>query len=86
MSGLSVDSLIKRQRALSRPSQARLQEVSLIINRVVPWCSSPFQAYAWYRSEGIPGFGGLTAEQLVKRGKANQVKGYLERINEGGYV
>lgn len=86
MAGLSVNSLSKQPGALSGATQLRLREISLIINQTLQWSGSLFQAYAWYRSEGIPGFGGVTAEQLVKRGKAQQVMNYLNRICEGGYA
>lgn len=84
MTGLSVNSLSKQPEGFSEATQVRLREISLIMNRTLQWSGSFFQAYAWYRSEGIPGFGGITAEQLVKRGKAQQVMNYLNRINEGG--
>jgi hypothetical protein len=44
------------------------------------------QAYAWYRSEPIPSFGDLTAEDLVKRGMSEAVIEYIARIAEGGYA
>ncbi|MBT4451256.1 MAG: DUF2384 domain-containing protein, partial [Gammaproteobacteria bacterium] len=44
------------------------------------------QAYAWFRSEPIPSFGDLTAEDLVKRGMAESVLEYIGRIAEGGYA
>ena len=86
VSGLSPDAISKQSRLRSRASQKRLRDMMLIINRASHWCGSPFQAYAWYRSEPLPSFGDLTAEDLVKAGKARQVMDYLSRIAEGGYA
>jgi hypothetical protein len=44
------------------------------------------QAFAWYRSQPLPSFGDLTAEDLVKEGRAEDVKAYLNRIGAGGYA
>ena len=86
LSGLSPDTVAKQSRFRSKTSQQRLRDIVLILNRVLPWCGTPMQAYAWYRSEPIPGFGDLTAEELVKRGMAEAVLEYLGRIAEGGYA
>ena len=85
-SGLSPDAVVKRQRVRSKSAQKRLGDIMFILNRVLPWCGSPMQAYAWYRSEPLPGFGDLTAEDLVKRGMAQAVLEHLGRIAEGGYA
>lgn len=86
LSGLSPDTVAKRSRFSSKASQKRLRDIVLILNRVQPWCGTPMQAYAWFRSEPIPGFGDLTAEDLVKRGMAEAVLEYIGRIAEGGYA
>jgi hypothetical protein len=57
-----------------------------VINRILPWTGNEFHAYAWYRSEGLPEFGGLTAEQLVKHGRMDAVRTYLNHTSEGGYA
>jgi hypothetical protein len=41
-------------------------------------------ARLWLRCERIPAFGGLTAEQLVRAGKASAVSDYLDGIEHGG--
>ncbi len=64
----------------------RLREVLEILNRVEPWAGSPLAAYAWYRSQGLPGFGDMTAEQLVTQGHADAVRDYLDAIADGGYA
>lgn len=86
LSGLSPDTVAKQSRFRSKTSQQRLRDIVLILNRALPWCGSPMQAYAWYRSEPIPSFGDLTAEELVKRGLAEAVLEYIGRIAEGGYA
>ncbi len=86
LSGLSIDAISKKARVSSVNSQTRLRDMVMIINRVTPWCGSPFQAYAWYRSEPLPSFGDLTAQALVKQGKANAIMRYLDRIADGGFA
>ena len=84
--GLPFEAVSKRQRLHSKRSQKRLRDMTLILNRVQPWCGSLFQAYAWYRSEPIPSLGDATAEDLVKAGKASLVLDHIGRIAQGGYA
>jgi hypothetical protein len=84
--GLSRDSVSKSTRVGSPSTQARLREMVEIINRVRGWAGSPQQAFAWYRSQPLPSFGDQTAEALVKEGRAEAVKRYLDRIAVGGYA
>jgi hypothetical protein len=86
LAGLSRDAVSKTARATSPATQARLREVVEILNRVQGWAGSPVQALAWYRSQPLPGFGDLTAEELVKEGRAAAVKRYLNAIAAGGYA
>jgi len=85
-SGLSRDAISKTARLRAPATQARLREMVEILNRVLPWCGSLPQAFAWYRSQPLPSFGDVTAEALVKRGRAEAVREYLDRIAEGGYA
>jgi len=85
-SGLSPDTVSKQSRFRSRATQQRLRDIVLILNRVLPWCGTSMQAYAWYRSEPLPNFGDLIAEDLVNRGMAEAVLEELSRIAEGGYA
>ena len=82
LTGLSIEDVSKKSRVHSKTSQKRLHDIVMILNRVTPWCGTPFQAYAWYRSEPIPGFGDLTAEAVVKQGNADLVMSYLDCIAE----
>lgn len=85
-SGLSRDAVSKTARLKSRRTQKRLGEVVEIINRVLPWTGSVQAAFAWYRSQPLPGFGDQTAEDLVKAGRGEAVRQYLSRIAVGGYA
>ncbi len=86
LSGLSPDTVAKQNRFGSKASQRRLRDIVMILNRALPWCGTTMQAYAWFRSEPLPGFGDLTAEELVKRGMAEAVMEYVGRVAEGGYA
>jgi hypothetical protein len=85
-SGLSRDAVTKTRRLQAPATQARLREVAEIINRILPWCGSVPQAFAWYRSQPIPAFGDQTTEDLVRAGRSEHVKSYLAGIAVGGYA
>ena len=57
-----------------------------ILLRVSVWAGGREQAMAWYRAEPIPAFGGRTAEQLVKSGRAGPLRDYLNSIAMGGFA
>lgn len=84
--GLSRDAVSKAARSNSLVTQARLREMSEIINRVIPWAGSELAAYAWYRSQPLPSFGDATAEELVRQGLGEKVRAYLGRIAAGGFA
>lgn len=84
--GLSRDAVSKSARLTSPATQARLRDIAEIINRIREWAGSEQAAFAWYRSQPIPAFGDLTAEDLVKAGRAEAVKRHLSRIAAGGYA
>ena len=84
--GLSRDAISKTSRVGTHATQARLRDIVEILNRVRPWAGSPQQAFAWYRSQSLPSFGDQTAEALVKEGRAEAVKRYLDRLSVGGYA
>jgi len=75
-----------KSRLRSRQTQARLRETLEIINRVTPWTGSVDCAFAWFRSQPLPSFGDKTAEELVKEGRMQALRGYLARIAEGSYT
>lgn len=84
--GLSRDAVSKSARLKSVATQRRLRDMIEIVNRVAPWTGAELSAYAWYRSQPLPSFGGRTAEDLVREGQGEAVKHYLSRIAEGGYA
>jgi hypothetical protein len=85
-SGLSRDAVSKTRRLQAPATQARLREVTEIINRILPWCGSVPQAFAWYRSQPIPAFGDQTAEDLVRAGRSEHLRSYLAGVAVGGYA
>ena len=84
--GLSRDAVSKTSRRAAPATQTRLREVAEIINRVLPWCGSAQQAFAWYRSQPLPAFGDQTPEDLVRAGRAAHLLDYLGGIALGGYA
>lgn len=84
--GLAKDALSRKTRIRARKTQTRLREMLEILNRVETETGSPIGAYAWFRAEPMPGFGGMTPDQLVRDGRANHVHAYLDRIIAGGYA
>jgi hypothetical protein len=84
--GLSKDAVTKQDRLHAPKTQARLRDVTEILNRVQGWAGSKEAAFAWYRSTPLPSFGDMTAEDLVKQGRAEAVKRYISRIAAGGYA
>lgn len=84
--GLGKDAFSRATRIRARKTQTRLREMLEILNRVEAETGSPIGAYAWFRAEPLPGFGGMTPDQLVRDGRADQVHAYLDRVMAGGYA
>ena len=84
--GLGKDAFGRASRIKARKTQVRLRQMLEILNRVEDASGSPLAAYAWFRAEPLPGFGGATPDQLLREGKADQVHAYLDRIMAGGYA
>lgn len=81
--GLGKDAIQRKDRVRSDKTQRRLREMIEIINKVEPRFGSALMAYAWYRSEPLPGFSGQTAMQLVRSGRADDVLDYIDAIDSG---
>lgn len=62
------------------------QETAEIIHRISKWAGGDEKARFWFRSEGIPAFGGRTAEALVREGRAVEVRDFLDHVAMGGYA
>lgn len=84
--GLGQDAFSRASRIKARKTQTRLREMVEILNRVESVTGSQLGAYAWFRSEPLPGFGGMTPDQLVREGRADFVHAYLDRVMAGGYA
>jgi hypothetical protein len=81
--GLGKDAVQRKDRVRSDKTQRRLREMVEIVNKVEPRLGSALMAYAWYRSEPLPGFSGQTAMQLVRGGRANEVLDYIDAVDAG---
>ena len=83
--GLPRDALSRKTRVGAPRTQNRLRQMVEILRRVSEHSGSTLYAYAWYRSEPLVGFGGMTPVQLVREGHADWVHAHLDRIMAGGY-
>ena len=81
--GLGRDAVQRKDRVRSDKTQRRLREMVEIVNKVEPRFGSALIAYAWYRSQPLPGFSGQTAMQLVKEGRADEVLDYVDAVDAG---
>lgn len=86
IAGLSRDTLYRRDRLAAPRTQARLRDVLEILARVTDWAGGRYQAMAWYRATPLAGFGDRTAESLVKDGRADAVRDYLDAVALGGFA
>ena len=84
--GLGRDSLSRASRIRARKTQVRLRQMLEILNRVEGEIGSPIAAYAWFRAEPLPGFGGATAGLLLREGRADHVHAHLDRVAAGGFA
>jgi Protein of unknown function (DUF2384) len=84
--GIPREAVSKSNRLRAVSVQTRLRDLIDILSRVLPWAGSPLAAYAWYRSQSLPSFGDATPEQLVREGRAEDVRAYLDRIAAGGFA
>lgn len=81
--GLPRDALSRADRVFSVKTQQRLRGLTEIINKIEPRFGNALLAYAWYRSEPIPGFGGNTAMQMVRAGHQDDVLTYIDSVDAG---
>ena len=85
--GLGRRALTGTAHVRARRTQMRLREMVEILRRVEAYTGgSALAAYAWFRSEPLPGFAGKTPDSLVREGKAGYVHAYLDRVMAGGYA
>ena len=81
--GLGRDAVQRKDRIRSDRTQRRLREMVEVLTKVEPRFGSELLAYAWYRSEPLPGFAGQTAMQLLKDGRASDVLDYIDAVDAG---
>ncbi|HLP66420.1 MAG TPA: hypothetical protein VK181_02755 [Rhizobium sp.] len=81
--GLGKDAVQRKEGIRSGRTQRRLGEMIAIVNKVEPRVGTALMAFAWYRSEPLPGFSGFTAMQLVRDGRADEVLDYIGAIGVG---
>ena len=81
--GLGRDAVQRKDRVRSDRTQRRLREMIEVLNKVEPRFGSALIAYAWYRSEPLPGFSGQTAMQLVRAGHVDDVLDYIDAVDAG---
>jgi hypothetical protein len=84
--GLGKDAFSCTSRIRARRTQVRLRQMLEILNRVEADTGSPVAAYAWFRGEPLPGFGGATPDLLLRQGNVDHVHAYLDRIMAGGFA
>ena len=84
--GLGRDAIARKDRLASAKTQTRLREMVEILNRLSPRFGGDLVAYAWYRSQPLPGFAGKTCAGLVAEGRAQMVMDYLDAVDAGGFA
>jgi len=84
--GLGKDAFSRTSRIRARKTQVRLRQMLEILSRVEAATGSALAAYAWFRGEPLSGFGGATADSLVRQGRADHVHAYLDQVSAGGYA
>lgn len=67
-------------------TQEAHREAFEIIHRITEWAGGPAEARLWFRSEGLPEFGGRTAEALVNEGRSAEVRDFLDHVALGGFT
>jgi len=78
--------MIRADRVKSPETQQRLRDLIEILAVVEPRFGSAVLAYAWYRSEPLPGFSGMTAMHLVRTGRATEVMTYIKVVDAGAHT
>lgn len=68
------------------PADLEIEGAAEIFELIEAWTGSHAQAVAWYDTEPLPSFDNVTAAELVRQGRADAVRAYIERIADGGYA
>lgn len=81
--GLGKDAFQHKERIASERTQHRIRQMVEVLSKIEPRLGSAIVAYAWYRSEPIPGYAGQTAMELVQSGRAEDVLAFIDAVNAG---
>lgn len=84
--GLKQGAIVRKDRLHAVSTQQRLRQIIEILKRIEPWAGSISAAWSWYRTYPLAALGDITAEELVRRGRVDDVRAYLSHIAEGGYA
>lgn len=84
--GLGKDAVQRGARVLAPKTQRRLRELVEVLNKIEPRFSSSLMAYAWIRSQPLPGLSGMTPMQLIQDGRAAEVLEYVDAVDAGVYA
>ncbi len=84
--GPSTDAIQRTDRIRSDRRQRRLREMTEIVNKVEPRIGSALLAYAWYRSEPLAGFSGMTGMVLIWEGRSDEVLDYTDAVDAGAHA
>lgn len=79
--GLGHDAPHRRDRVPTPKVQKRLRGLVELLNVMEPRMGGPLIAYAGLRSEPLSGWGGWTAMDLPRQGKAQQVRDYIDSVD-----
>ena len=82
----SRDELARELRLPSRELDDRLRDLADILVHAEPWAGSIERAYEWFLAQPLPSFGGKTAADLFRAGRADALKAYLDRVGAGGFA
>ncbi len=81
--GLAKDALGREDLMSSDHTQHCIAQMAEVLGKIEARFGSTLVAYAWYRSEPIPGFSGQSAMELVQSGRARDVLAYIEAVSAG---
>lgn len=70
----------------ARKVDAALSPVVRILAMAGDMAGGEDRAAIWFKHQPIPGWGGKTAYDLVREGKADKVLAYLEAVRSGVYA
>jgi hypothetical protein len=72
--------------ASARKVDQALSPVVRILSMVVEMAGDERRAAVWFKHQPIPGWAGMTAYDLVREGRADEVLRYLEAVRSGVYA